>query len=269
LRLLTTIAILLTWFLAAGQSPIGPRLEPYLAATPLPDVNVGSLDNFIEKLDRKHQSSKNEVQFLYHVFTRVHQSYFRKYHEHTTFANLLTDGSYNCLTGTILFSTLFDHFGIRHEIIETNYHIFIVAHTEQGDVLIETTDPVQGFVTSSKAIEDRLKRYSNNEIQPQDETLAYYRYSFNLFNTVNQNELVGLLYYNLAVDAFNRQLLEEATSFLAQAGERYLSPRIEEFSVILLLAVHEKAMAPDKKAQLKKMLQTIRYKALPVMASSF
>lgn len=268
MRYLTTIAILLTWFLASGQSPIAPRLEPYLAATPLLEADVTSLDGFVEKLDRKHQTSRSEVQFLYHVFTRVQQSYFKKYHEHTTFANLVADGSYNCLTGTILFSALFDHFGIRHEIIETNYHIFIVAHTEQGDVLIETTDPVEGFVTSPKAIEDRLRRYNSSEIQTKDEALAYYRYSFNLFNTVSQHELVGLLYYNLAVDAFNRQRLEEATTFLALAGERYLSPRIEEFSVILLLAVHENNMAPEKKAQLKKTLQTIRYKALPTIASS-
>jgi hypothetical protein len=275
LKLLSIIVFVIGWLsllaqpattIATEQTFSFPLVAPYLATTPDMKVNVAALDGFLDKLSRKRQTAKSDVQFLHHVFTRVHQTYLMRYREHTSFGSIFTDGVYNCLTGTILFSSLFDHFGIAHEIIETNYHIFILAQTSKGTVLIETTDAVNGFITGADKIENRITQYKNNDLQPTDNTLAYYRYSFNLYNSVSQHELVGLLYYNLAVDAFNKQLIADATDYLGRAGERYISPRVEEFSTLLLLAVHESPLEREEKARLKKTLQTIRYKALPAMA---
>jgi hypothetical protein len=97
--------------------------------------------------------------------------------------------------------------------------------------------------------------------------LDYYRYNFNLFNRVQQHELTGLLYFNQAVEAFNRNEILASIELLSKAGEQYNSPRITEFSDILILAVHESDMKPELKSSLKRTLQTIRYKALPTMAS--
>jgi len=276
LKLLGTIILVICGLSLLGQSaylPVAsektlsyPLVAPYLATTPGMEFNTASLDSFLDKLSRKRQSTKSELHFVHHVFTRVHQTYLQRYREHTSFGSIFTDGTYNCLTGTILFSSVFEHFGIAHEIIETNYHIFILVHTNQGSVLVETTDAVHGFITASDKIESRIAQYKNNELQPADNSLAYYRYSFNLFNTVSQHELVGLLYYNLAVEAFNKQLIEQSVFYLGLSGERYVSPRVEEFSSLLLLAVHESQLQQKEKAILKKTLQTIRYKALPAMA---
>ncbi len=275
MKLLSTIVFVICGLSLLGQPSSSIANEktssfqlvaPYLATTPDVEVNATTLVGFLDKLSRKRLGTKNDVQFLHHIFTRVHYTYLQRYREHTSFACIFTEGAYNCLTGTILFSSLFDHFGIAHQIIETNYHIFILAQTSQGSVLIETTDAVNGFITGADKIENRITQYKNNELQSTDNTLAYYRYSFSIYNSVSHHELVGLLYYNLAVDAFNKQLIAEATYYLGLAGERYVSPRVEEFSTLLLLTVHESQLEREEKARLKKSLQTIRYKALPVMA---
>jgi len=240
-------------------------LLSYLATTNA-TVDENSWTTFIEKLAQKKAKSKSEIQFLRYVFIRTHQQYLKHFKTNTTFASLFENGSYNCLTGTILYSTILNQFGIDHQVIETNYHIFILAKTNEGEVLIETTDPHEGFVTSEDKIAMRINQYRNQGIQSTDPTRSYFRYSFELYNEVSQNELIGLLYYNLAVDSFNQQSLQEAVHYLGRAIERYASPRIEEFSEILLLAVHESKLKEKDKILCKKELQTIRYKAMVVMA---
>jgi hypothetical protein len=253
-------------FMRPQHAATGPQIASYLATTPSAGL-PHDFEEFVEKLSRKQLTAKTETQFLQQVFARTHRTYLKRYKEHTAFADLFADGSYNCLTGTILFSTLLNHFGIPHDVIETNYHIFIIAYTQQGDVLIEATDVQEGFVTSATKINDRISRYKANTVQTADATLAFYQYNFTLYRTVSQHELVGLLYYNLAVEAFNQWALGKATQYLVKAGERYVSPRIEEFSELLLVAVHESTLNFSEKNSLKKTLQTIRYKALPAVAA--
>ncbi len=240
-------------------------LESYLATTNA-SIDQHAWTTFIEKLAAKKKTSKNEIQFLRYLFSRTHEQYLKHFKTNATFGSLFENGSYNCLTGTILYSIILKQFGIDHQVIETNYHIFILAQTNKGEVLIETTDPHEGFVTSSDKITSRIDHYRTQGVQSTDPTLSYYQYSFALYNEVSQNELIGLLYYNLAIDSFNEQALQKAVRYLGRAIERYASPRIEEFSEILLLAVHESNLKEKDKILCKKELQTIRYKAMVVMA---
>ncbi|UYN86747.1 MAG: hypothetical protein KIT51_00220 [Cyclobacteriaceae bacterium] len=256
----------------AGASRLEPQptrhtdaLYPYLATTQA-SVDQKVWTGFVEKLSRKQSISKSETQFLRVLFNQTHKKFLKRYAANTTFASLFDSGTFNCLTGTILYSILLNHFQIEHEVIETNYHIFIVAQTQEGKILMEVTDPLTGFVTSSDKIEARIAQYRQQGVQPLNPALSYYDYSFELYNEVSQHELIGLLYYNLAVESFNQANWQQAVNYLGQAIERYASPRIEEFSELLLLAVHESDLKDQDKILYKKKLQTIRYKAMFVMA---
>jgi hypothetical protein len=152
-------------------------------------------------------------------------------------------------------------------VIETNYHIFIIAHTAQGDVLLETTDAINGFVTGEDRIGKRISFYKQNKVQAAGDDQTLYRYSYDLYNAVNQDELVGLLFYNLSVDSFNQKDIKQSVAYLAQAGARYLSPRLEEFSFILLVTIRESALSDMEKTKLTRVLQTIRHKASPALAN--
>ncbi len=240
-------------------------LQPYLATTNA-SIDQAAWTSFIDKLSKKKASTKSETQFLRHVFNRTHQQFLKRFTTNTTFASVFDTGAYNCLTGTILYSLILNHFRIDHQVIETNYHIFILAQTHEGEVLMEVTDPQEGFVTSAEKIALRIEQYRHQGIQPADPSLFYYQYSFDLYNVVSQNELIGLLYYNLAVESFNQKALQKAVYYLGRAIDRYASPRIEELSEILLLAVHESNLKEQEKTLCKKELQTIRYKAMVVMA---
>jgi hypothetical protein len=142
--------------------------------------------------------------------------------------------------------------------METNYHIFILAETGQGKILIEATDPINGFVTNPQEIESRIKGYKENFTPISNSKMHYYQFSFELFRSVSLKELRGLLYYNRAVDAFNHQNLRESAQSLKKAHAFYSSPRIDEFSQILLLALQQSSLENQLRIECMKTVITIK-----------
>lgn len=224
--------------------------------------------SFVEKLERKKPAFRQDNDFLEYLFIKTHQRFLKYFAEYASFGEMLDQRTYNCLTGTALYALLLDHFGIGYQIIETNYHIFLLAHTDQGTVLFETTDPTNGFVRDSDEIQKRIAQYRQNSIQKVKSTKTYYRYNVDLYNEVNLDQMLGLLHYNLSIVSYNQQKLPLSIHQLSKAMELYQSPRIEEFSRIILLSVMESNLEASVKEKCLKSIQSIRKKQFAVTASA-
>jgi len=96
--------------------------------------------------------------------------------------------------------------------------------------------------------------------------MSYYQFNFDLFNSVSMEELRGLLYYNMAVDSYNHQRLEESIQFLVKANALYSSPRIHEFSQVLLLWVQQSDWKDEIKEKSLKAIFSIQQKNAPAIA---
>ena len=231
-------------------------------------LSTEKISAFINKLDEKKSSFKNDHDFLHYLFVKTHQKLLKNYTEYCSFSALVKDGTYNCLTGTALYAILLDQMGIDYKIIETNYHIFLIASTTKGEILFEATDPINGFVDSEKKIEQRISTYKQNEIVTADQSKSYYKYSFSLYNTVSMTQLLGLMYYNLSIEAYNQHTLTSSINYLDQAVKLYQqSPRIEAFSKIILLTVSEGNVTASEKEVCLKQIQSLR-KKMPGLASN-
>lgn len=268
-------ALFLIPILVTGQgiNPVAPsasKIDHYIKLYNQTDGTSSSTHKvltFAEKLERKRPLFKQDKDFLEYLFNKTHQHFLKHYTDHASFGTMLDHGTYNCLTGTALYAILLDHFGIDFQIIETNYHIFLLAHMGHGSILFETTDPTAGFVSDSREIEKRITLYKQNSIQPVKSTKTYYRYNFDLYNEVNLDQMQGLLHYNLSVVAYNQQKLPVSIDQLGKAITLYQSPRIEEFSRLILLAVMESNLESALKEECIKGLQSMRNRHLAVTAS--
>ncbi|HEY3404544.1 MAG TPA: hypothetical protein VGK59_14240 [Ohtaekwangia sp.] len=269
--------VVLLFFLPILVQAQGDRITPYptsklakyAALFQQPD-NIQSsfdLELFADKLELKKIKERDEKEFLKFLFRKTHQQILHSFKEYSSFSDLLDKGEYNCLTGTALYAVLLDHFGFTYTITETNYHIFLIAKTNSGNVLIEATDPANGFVDKSTEIEERINTYRQNVIQQAQVGKSYYHFNFELYNTVTLDQMVGLLYYNRAVKAFNDKQLGESIQYLDRAFARYQSPRIDEFSKILLLSVAESDLDQDVRTSYVRKLQQIRKKKTEFVAS--
>ena len=237
-------------------------LEQYLETGPYKSAIANDFTSFVEKLGDRRGGSGNDVEFLRLVFYKVHKKFLKSYTDYAPFGELFTSGDYNCLTAAALYTLVLDHFNYDYEVVETNYHVFILVNGEKGRVLLETTDPQYGFVESENLIEEKIKQYRTNTIQETSSQRTYHHFQFDLYNEVDLNELTGLLYYNLAVDAFNKNKIEQSVSLLDRAIVHYKSERIEEFSrVILLMLTHSDLENVTKEAYVNK-LQLLRKQIL-------
>ena len=212
-------------------------LNKYLETDNRADLSTEDLHAHLNKLERKKASVKSDLDFLSYLFNKTHTKFLKDYREHAAFSELLINGRYNCLTATALYALLLDHFGYTYSIIETNYHIFLQVTLRGKPILFETTDPIYGFVTSEKEIAEKVALYRQNRVQKTGQNKPQYQFNFNLYNSVGLDQLTGLLYYNLAVEAFNKSNLSQCIFYLNKAVHNYRSTRIEEFSKIILLAL--------------------------------
>lgn len=244
-------------------------VELYLSSDPSKSVSTESLKNFVEKLESKKHSFKKESEFLQYTFNQTHRKFLKHYKQYCTFTELVDNGTYNCLTATALYALLLDHFKINYKIVETNYHIFLLAKTEQGTILLETTDPLNGFISNPDQVEKRIASYKQNELLEASNNKVLYAYNFNLYHAVDLDQMLGLMYYNLAIDAYNHQEIQSAIAYLDQAILRYHSPRIDEFSTIILLTLQESKMEASVKKSYVQKVKAIQTRKLSGLATSY
>ena len=228
-------------------------LQKYLETNAVTNVSGDEFLSFVGQIESKRNIKKSDVDFLRLLFTKVHSKFLKNYSEYKPFDELLTRGDYNCLTGTALYALILDYFGYEYKVIETNYHIFILAKTSSGNVLLEATDPQYGFVNNEKLVDEKIREYRQNKVAEASGNKTYYNFSFQLYHEVDLDELRGLLYYNRAVAAFNEKHIDLSIELLRQATAYYQSERIDEFSNILLqMLVNSNLEITTKKVYLNK-----------------
>jgi hypothetical protein len=185
----------------------------------------------------RSRETKKEIALLHKIFWSTQKRFLKTYSPYETFGELFVSGKYDCLTATSLYSLLLSEFNFDFNIIETNYHIFIVVHTSSGEVLIETTDRYNGFVQDKKEIQSRIGTYKENLIAATDPNSTYYTYSFDLYKKISPFQLTGLLHFNRAVNAFNQHEWLACANELALSESKYESPRVKELAALLVQSV--------------------------------
>ena len=189
--------------------------------------------NLVKELSEKASKNPDQLSLLRTIFQKSHQRLFKKYEQHSSFSTMLTTGKYDCVSGTAVLGLLLEKFGFEFDILETDYHIFIQVIISGKPVILESTLPVGGMITSPSEVEKYLSSYlpknegsSANVIQTglssPDKNLQY-----SIFRKVNLIQLAGLQYYNDAIVHFNQQAYGVAINQLSKAFVLYPSERID------------------------------------------
>lgn len=189
------------------------------------NVRVNKLVTSVES-----RSYRSDVRKLHTLFNKTHRRFLRSYIQYTGIEGLVK-GNFDCLTATSLFADVLEKTGFDYKIIETNYHIFIMVHTHEGDVILETTDRFGGFISDKKEIARAISKYQRNTLTAA--TPSHYQYAFSLYQSIGTDRLAGLLYFNQAVKAFNKQSWNECSEKLSEASKSTDSPRIAELVELL------------------------------------
>ena len=219
-------ALLMYTFSHAETTKVQPKSVEIFDHLKLPELDKvqKSLDDFIDQLAERKGKYKNDESFIRYVFHRTHNKYLKNYTEQANIYQLFTEGNYDCLTGTVLYMMIFEKLGYEYQVVELDYHIYLLINSEGKTYGIESTDPFNGIRISGFDV-DQFKDHSENK--------DHYQYKESIFNTVDTGELIGLLYFNQAVKAYNVKKFSQAYSILQVAKKHYPSARMDEFEVLI------------------------------------
>jgi hypothetical protein len=250
MRKSVTILLIATLLAPVAGAQAPDLLGSLLATSEIKAVSKPNrLDGFIEKMESKRYS---DLYFLKVLFRKTHQQFLRHYQAYTDFGNIFANGEYDCLTATSLLAVLLDTLHYEYSIFETNYHIFIIVKTSEGNVLLESTDPINGFEANAEHIEERINRYLNDALLANaDEGDDYYHFQAQIFREVQPHQLAGLLFFNQAVRSFNAQDLVKATGHLNRANAIYENERNKELAALIILAAENSGLSQREKEEIQ------------------
>jgi hypothetical protein len=203
------------------------------------DRYTATFNKMLNEAIQKRLKTDSDRKFLSWLFYRVHRQGLKNYQQYSSLAQVFENGNYDCLSATTLYALLLEKLHFPNEIIETNYHIYLKVNTTQGQFLIESTDPLNGFVSNEKEINNRLADYVLNNEGKGAEKRPTYRFSTRLNNAVGLDKLVGLQYYNEAVAEFNDKNYLASLHLLEKSTLFYYSGRTSEFGQLLVRALYE------------------------------
>ena len=167
--------------------------------------NAESVDKFLKSIETEISRISNEKRKIKFIFEKAHKQFFRKYDSDADFNKLFVNGNYNCVTGSLFFSTILTKLKIPFTIKEKPTHVFILAYPITFSIPIESTDPGMKFYIPD---ENFKKRYVNNLVDNKLITLSEINekgvesiFNSNYYSNkdISTIELAGLQYFNSAI----------------------------------------------------------------------
>jgi hypothetical protein len=262
---LYTILFLLISSAALPQNGLDALLSTTSPGADAKERTEAQLQSFVQPL-LNHEWPEQKL--LRKTFHRLHTTFLKKYEAYSDFGAIFSSGQYDCLTATALFSQVLDQLNVSYEIIETNYHIFLIVRTSKGEVLLETTDRWSGFVTGEAAISRRKGNYRRNTMLADNSANSFYQYPFSLYQEISPEKLTGLLYFNQAVRAYNHHDWMTSATTLEKANALYASPRCRELGALLIQTVSKSSMKEKAKTECLAHLNNFQVKDSRIFASN-
>ena len=185
---------------------------------------IDKINRVLDHLKRRQGKYKSESDFVEYLYYYTHQKLLRRYSEYPTLKETLLDGRYDCLTATATYSILLSELAIEHNVIETNYHVYIIVYPENADqLLIETTDPLNGYIDDQDEISSSRNSYVQSNMAERNTIIDF---DFDIERPLEKKELIGLLFYNQSIREANNGHWDKAREIAKMAYQYYSKERV-------------------------------------------
>ena len=205
------------------------------ALEPIESESYKKWDKLLKKLDRRFRKNTGEVRLLSDIFYITHQLVLHQYQTHVNFSTTLTDGIYDCVTGTGLYALLLERYEIPYSIIETEEHVYLKGKFNGVPFIMESTFPLKGLLLGESEILQFERKFFTTALSQEGVRMPSVLGGINddtkpsvIFNKIGIKELAGLQYYNDAVLKFNQKAYQASYIQLVKAAYLYPSSRIAD-----------------------------------------
>ena len=181
------------------------------------------VNKLYRKLERRKSKYKESDNFYEYFFYAVHNKLLKEFKKEADLAALVEEGTYNCLTATLLYAHILSALEVDYEVLEYPYHVNLLVQNGEERFLFEATNPLAGFIHEPVEIEKNIAYHTAGG--GKEVVLSS---TYKSCNRISFKELAGLLYFNKAVYFFNGGNYEAAKLAVAQAQLLYPSGRLDD-----------------------------------------
>ena len=199
--------------------------------------NDQQLRSAIDKLKQAKLEKKKPNKKVRTIYTTIHDTFLDKYEKKNEFSEIFDTGKYNCVSATALFALVFEELSISYTIKELPTHVFLIAYPENEQILVETTDPLTGYIQFSQIFKRTYlenlrerKLIGSAEYSQYSSDDLFDKYYFD-DEDISLEQLVGIQYINDGIYKLQEGNLEKALSQFEKGYLLYPSDKAAYLSV--------------------------------------
>ena len=191
-----------------------------------------TIDKLIQQLENKKLRKKPLAKQIKTIHGAVYDNLFRKYEADALFHQMFEDGTYQCVTGTALFSMILTHFDIKHSIIAHADHTNIMIQQGGTELLLESTEGEIGSYRIGPRFQKAYVSYlknnrliSSREYQGKTEQEIFSSY-FQQQESIQLKELIGIHYANQGLLLFEQGSIGSAIKAFEKASMFWTNEKV-------------------------------------------
>ena len=197
-----------------------------------------------QQIDLFKTKKKDDKKMVKWVYKQIHDEFFIKYERENNFDDVFEKGYFNCVSSTAIYCLVFDKLDIPYQINLMPEHVNLTAFPKTHNILIESTNPVSGYVAYDKKFKEeyvnhliKYKMVDENEIELKSVDLIFEEYFSNI-TQINLRQLVGVQYYNDGLYLKKNEQVEEAIQQFEKSMALYPSMNTAK----ILLSIYSKEL---------------------------
>jgi len=204
------------------------------------DICRSNFNQVFVELDKQKIQDKSTDRKIKIAYSVVHKQFLKKYDENVFFPQIFKEGTYDCVTASLLYALVFDRLKVPYKVMSSKNHIYLIANPGHKSVVIETTNPSfekaifngnfkQQYVDnlkSSKMISDEDTQNKSVE--------EIFSTKFNELNESKASNLPGFQYYNKAFLLSQNSDFDKAYNLVQKAYYFFPDQQVKSLFIILL-----------------------------------
>lgn len=217
-----------------------------MAASPKADeagLRQASLEiqQLVDDLNPEKMARYSPKKKIKKIFKKIHADLLQQYEINNQFYSIFKNGNYNCVSSSMIYALVLDHFGIDYVITETPEHVYLISLFGDEQIILEGTDPQQGYIQLTprlyqQQIEMLLAQKMITEKDLENQELLDRKLD-SLFPSeyISMLQLVADQYYNQSVFDFNDGNF--LSSYQNAKKAHYLAPRLTNDAMLVSVAL--------------------------------
>lgn len=184
----------------------------------------------------KATSGYNDQKKVKYIYKYIHHRFFKMYEMENSFSDIFERGVYNCVSGSAMYSIVFQAMHIPYQVVEAPRHVFLFAYPQTHKIIIESTSPKSGYITYNDWYVQRFlnhlvdsKLISKDEYEATNATELFNKYYFSE-NGLSIQDLASIQYSNYAYYYLEKKENEKA---LEEAKKAYYLSQTDRSAYIL------------------------------------